>query len=260
MQKPVFSNILEENSGIRYRDYYGADFRSLPESQRPRAKLIEKGPGVLLDRELLAIILNHGTKNKNVGIMADELIERVDLTKSDLTVDEIKSLTGLGEARACAILAVLELGRRYWGISGIKIRYPKDIFDVVRHHSNRKQEVFISVSLNGAHEVIKVRTVTVGLVNKTVVHPREVFADPITDRCAAICVCHNHPSGELIPSKEDDDVTSCLEAAADVLGIRFLDHLVFSDIDFYSYRRENRLREIPKPSWVCADGEYNLAI
>ena len=138
-------------------------------------------------------------------------------------------------------------------MSGVKIKTPQDIFLLVRHYANRKQERFLSVSLNGAHEVIAVRVVTVGLVNRTIVHPREVFADPLSDRCSAICVCHNHPSGDLEPSGEDDDVTTSLETAAAVLGIRFLDHLIFSETSFFSYRREKRLGQIEKTNWSCAD-------
>jgi DNA repair protein RadC len=145
-------------------------------------------------------------------------------------------------SKACTVIAMLELGRRYWDTSGKKINTPQDIFALVRHYANRKQERFLSVSLNGAHEVIAVRVVTVGLVNRTIVHPREVFADPLSDRCSAICICHNHPSGDLKPSMEDDDVTASLETAASILGIRFLDHLIFSEFSFFSYRKANKLK------------------
>jgi DNA repair protein RadC len=121
---------------------------------------------------------------------------------------------------------------------------------LIRHYADRKQERFLSVSLNGAHEVINVRVVTVGLVNRTIVHPREVFADPLSDRCSAICVCHNHPSGNLEPSIEDDDVTTSLETAAAILGIRFLDHLIFSETAFFSYKKENRLKEKERSNWI----------
>ena len=243
MKKKKFSNLLGEVQKIRYRKHQKQSLRSLPPSQRPRERLVEWGPKTLSDQELLAIVISFGIKGKNVNILASELLEKLEETKTIPTVRELCSLSGLGLAKACTVIAMLELGRRYWDFSGVKVKAPQDIFQLVRHYADRKQERFLSVSLNGAHEVIAVRVVTVGLVNRTIVHPREVFADPLSDRCSAICVCHNHPSGDLEPSREDDDVTVSLEAAAAVLGIRFLDHIIFSETAYYSYRKENRLKE-----------------
>jgi DNA repair protein RadC len=130
---------------------------------------------------------------------------------------------------------MLEFGRRRWGIAGTRINHPSQAYKLVRHYSNRKQEHFICISLNGAHEVLAVRVITVGLVNRTVVHPREVFADALTDRACAIICAHNHPSGGAEPSKEDNAVTESLKRAADVLGIHFIDHLIFTDAGYFSY-------------------------
>jgi DNA repair protein RadC len=136
---------------------------------------------------------------------------------------------------------MLEYGRRRWGMAGTRIRHPSDIYDLVRHYADRRQERFICVSMSGAHEVLAIRIVTIGLVNRTIVHPREVFADPILDRASAISVAHNHPSGQLDPSPEDDDITSRLLQAAEVLGIRLLDHIIFTETGFFSYRQAKRL-------------------
>ena len=253
MQYNDCQDIAGEVPEVKYRDTLTSDLHSMPFSQRPRERLIEFGPRALQDQELLAIILNNGIKGKSVNVLANELLDRLEYTREFPVVKELMCLAGLGLSKACTIVAMLELGRRYWDFSGVKIRYPVDIYRVIRHFADRKQEVFLSVSLNGTHEVIAVRVVSKGLVNRTIVHPREVFADPLTDRCSAVCVCHNHPSGELIPSREDDDVTISLAAAAEILGIRFLDHIIFSDKAFYSYRKENRLKENEKISWSCAD-------
>jgi DNA repair protein RadC len=142
----------------------------------------------------------------------------------------------MGESKACLVAAMLEFGRRKWA-SGQKIRNPADIYGLVRHFSGRRQEYFLCVSLNGAHEVIALRIVTIGLVNRTIVHPREVFADPLLDRASAVAVAHNHPSGDLNPSKEDEEITVRLNAAAELLGLNFLDHLIFSDNHWFSYRQ-----------------------
>ena len=111
----------------------------------------------------------------------------------------------------------------------------------IRHYADRKQEHFLSVSLNGAHEIIAVRVVSIGLVNRTIVHPREVFADPLTDRAAAVVVAHNHPSGQVQPSMEDRDVTRRLKSAGDTLGMKLLDHVVFSTLGYYSFLEHGEL-------------------
>ncbi|MDR3343428.1 MAG: DNA repair protein RadC [Treponema sp.] len=215
--------------------------RSLPPADRPREKLVKAGPAALSDQELLAILLNVGIQGKNVTILAKELLERLDQEKGIPSVQELSLLSGIGETKACSVVAMLEFGRRRWGAAGLRIKHPQDIYSLIRHHADRRQERFICLSLNGAHEVLAVRIVTIGLVNKTIVHPREVFADPILDRASAVIVAHNHPSGQLTPSGEDDDITVRLKAAADILGINFLDHLVFSDTAYFSYRQSGRL-------------------
>jgi len=105
--------------------------------------------------------------------------------------------------------------------------------------ADRKQEHFLCISLNGANEVIATRTISVGLVNKTQVHPREVFADPITDRASAIIIAHNHPTGGLAPSKEDIEITMRLKKAGETLGIKLLDHIIFSHKGHYSFLENN---------------------
>ncbi|MDR1108982.1 MAG: DNA repair protein RadC [Spirochaetaceae bacterium] len=215
--------------------------RSLPQSQRPRERLIKFGAESLSDRDLLSILLNTGVKGKNVSILAEELLDRLEQDKEIPPVTELVRLTGLGESKASAVAAMLEFGRRRWAMTGIKISSPADIFTTVRHYADRRQERFICLSLNGAHEVLAVRVVTLGLVNRTIVHPREVFADPISDRSCAICVAHNHPSGELTPSPEDDEVTQTLWKAAKILGIRFLDHIIFSTTAYFSYSQTGRM-------------------
>jgi DNA repair protein RadC len=148
---------------------------------------------------------------------------------------------------------MLEFGRRKWAVSQ-RIRQPADIYSLIRHYADRRQERFICLSLNGAHEVLAIRIVTVGLVNRTIVHPREVFADTILDRAASVIVAHNHPSGDLHPSGEDDEITSRLRAAAEILGLNFLDHLIFSEAAWFSYRQSGRLNEPQKPVLVLNSG------
>jgi DNA repair protein RadC len=213
----------------------------MPQDSRPREKLHLCGPEALSDHELLAILLNTGVRGKNVNALAADLTEMLDNVKGIPSLEELCHLTGMGASKASAIVAMLEFGKRRWGASGTRIKQPEDIFNTVRHFADRRQERFICLSLNGAHELLKARTVTLGLVNRTIVHPREVFADPILDRASAIAVAHNHPSGQLKPSPEDDAVTVQLVQSADILGLRFLDHVIFTEAGFYSYRKACRL-------------------
>jgi DNA repair protein RadC len=215
---------------------------SLPKEERPRERLIRSGPKSLSDQELLSIVLVSGVRGKNVTLLAKELLERLDREKEIPTLDELCCLAGMGESKACTVAAMLEFGRRKWA-SGQRVRHPGDIYKLIRHHADRRQERFLCISLNGAHEVIAVRIVTIGLVNRTIVHPREVFADPINDRASAIAVAHNHPSGNVQPSEEDKEITGRLRAAADILGLNFLDHLIFSETCYYSFRHEGFIEE-----------------
>jgi len=218
-------------------------FSNVPQEQRPREKMIARGPASLSDGELLAVLLNTGIQGKNVKALAMELLSFLDGNKDIPSVKEIANLSGLGQSKACAVAAMLEFGRRRYGAFSARIKQPVDIFTLVRHYADRKQERFISLSLNGAHEVLAVRVVTIGLVNKTIVHPREVFADIIQDRAAAFCVAHNHPSGQIISSREDDEITERLAASARILGLHFVDHIIFSETSFWSFRENGKLRD-----------------
>jgi len=222
---------------------------SLPKEDRPRERLIRSGPESLSDEALLSIILVSGVKGKNVSIVARELLERLDREKAIPPVRELRRLAGLGVSKACTVAAMLEFGRRKWA-GGQRIRHPTDIYNIIRHHADRRQERFLCLSLNGAHEVLATRIVTIGLVNRAIVHPREVFADPILDRASAIIVAHNHPSGNLKPSEEDNEITRRLKSSAEILGINFLDHLIFSERFYFSFRQAGL---IGKNDWAERD-------
>jgi DNA repair protein RadC len=211
--------------------------QSLPMEKRPREKILREGPEKLSDRELLCILLNTGIKGKSVNALAEELLKKQKQKNGIPSCTQLRNICGLGNTKIAAITAALEFGRRRWGQREIRIRSPEDIYNLIKHYADRRQERFLCISLNGAHEVLAVRVVTVGLVNKTIVHPREVFSDPIQDRASAICVAHNHPSGKLEPSGEDGEITRQLKDAADILGINFLDHIIFSIDGFYSFSR-----------------------
>ena len=150
-------------------------------------------------------------------------------------------IDGIGIAKASALTAAIEFVRRRIKPEGLKIKKPTDILPLIQHYKDRHQEHFLSISINGANEVINTRVVTIGLVNQSQIHPREIFADVILDRASAVIIAHNHPSGSLKPSKEDISITEKIKAAGQLLGINLLDHIIFSKKGYYSFLENNAL-------------------
>ncbi len=208
----------------------------IPKSDRPREKLQQKGAESLSDLELLAVLLGSGTKKHDVMTLANNILKVIDQSGGTADVNALQQIEGVGSAKAALITAALEFARRRIRPEGTKISSPAEVLPLISHFADRKQEHFICLSLNGANEVITSRVVSVGLVNKTQVHPREVFADPITDRASSIIVAHNHPAGTLTPSKEDIEITSQLKSAGETLGIRLLDHIIFNHKGYFSFQ------------------------
>mgnify|MGYP004692943789 CR=1 FL=1 len=203
-------------------------------NEGPREKLERLPVGSLTDKELLMLLIGSGSGRRKSDEIASDVLRLLD-AKSQISLYEAELIQGLGTAKASALIAALELGRRKVSKRGNPISSPKDIFTEVRHYSSREQEHLIVVILNGAHEVIGTEVATIGLVNRTLVHPREVFAPAIERRATAICIAHNHPSGNIIPSDEDKEVTKRLKNCSLVLGITLLDHIIFSQDSYYSF-------------------------
>ena len=203
--------------------------------ERPRERIFAVGPGILSDRDLLALLIGTGVRGRHVLKVAEEVLSLLESDNFVVGPQQLLTVHGLGKAKAAMISASLELARRIIAPRNHRIRFPADVYPVVSHYADRKQEHFLALSLNGAHEVIACRVVSVGLVNRTLVHPREVYADALTDRAAALVVAHNHPSGRTEPSPEDREVTSRLRVAGETLGVRLLDHVIFSLEGYYSF-------------------------
>ena len=208
--------------------------KDLPKESRPREKLLVFGAQNLSDRELISIILGNGVKGKNLLTLSEEVLNQLDFLNYKINETLLMNITGLGRAKIAAIAAAIEFSRRILCPNSKKIKSSSDIYPYIQHFADRKQEIFVCASLNGANEIIAIRVVSIGLINKTLVHPREVFADPISDRAAAVIVCHNHPSGNLEASAEDMEITEKLRDAGNILGIPLLDHIIFSQTGYKS--------------------------
>ena len=200
-----------------------------------RERMVRFGSGSISNLDLVVAILGTGVPGKPVRRLAREVLDQITQSTHSFDISKLMVIAGMGEAKSCAVAAAIELGRRIFSTRGTRIAMPKDAYPLLIHFADLRQEHFIVISLNGGHEVNAVREITKGLINKTVVHPREVFADPITDRACAVIVAHNHPSGNIEPSEEDLDITRRLRQSGDILGIPMLDHLVFSEAGYFSF-------------------------
>jgi len=218
--------------------------KDLPEHERPRERLLQYGSEYLSNRELLAILLQTGTKNQSVFSLADQLISHFGSLKelACATFEEMSAIKGIGPAKAARILAAFELAKRLSN-SSLEVREvicsPQDAADIVMDEmSLLDREHFVIIMLNTKHAVIAKKVVSIGHLNASLVHPRELFKDVIKRSSAAIILVHNHPSGDPTPSEDDIRVTHRLCEAGRLLGISVLDHIIVGDKRYVSFREQ----------------------
>ncbi|MDV0443195.1 JAB domain-containing protein [Methanorbis rubei] len=207
--------------------------KNTAEIDRPREKLIANGPQSLILAELVAAIIGRGTAKNDALKIGKAVADILMKNTYNTTIEDISSIDGMGPAKACQILAALELARRFPppDRKHAIIKRAEDILPFVSQYRYDKQENVVAATLSGAHEILNIRLITRGLVNESHVHPREVFAGAVTDRAAAIVLIHNHPSGNLTPSRQDMLVTEKIQAAGTILGIKLLDHIIIGPCD-----------------------------
>ena len=215
--------------------------KQLHKDDKPREKLVRKGVQALKNDELLAILLGSGVQGKDVRKLAKEIVSLMDDDFEHLTLDKLCDIHGLGVAKASQILASIELSKRYLIRSNKRITSAEDVYDELKSFSTKSQEHFLSITLDGASHIINIRTVFIGTLNQSLVHPREVFSDAIADRAAGIIIAHNHPSGTLEASRADISITQRLKEVSKLVGIELLDHVILSKHGFYSFSDEGLL-------------------
>ena len=213
----------------------------LYEGDRPREKLLAKGARALKDYELIAVMLGSGTKGQDVLKVAKGVEKLLNDDFAGLSIEKLTTVHGLGPARAAQLLAAVELSRRHLNRSGERIGCAEDVWRELKEYRTRQQEYFLSITLDGAGRIIEKRVVTVGTLNQSLVHPRELFADAIADRAAGVVIAHNHPSGRAFPSSEDRRVTRRIQEAARILGIELVDHVILTRDGWYSFAEEGEL-------------------
>ena len=207
-----------------------------------REKVLEHGFSFLFDEELVMLILGAGTKELPVERMAEKIVEVLDDCDFEDSVKNLLRVKGVGQSKALAVAAALELGRRRNSHLRAPIKSPSDIVPFVKNYAVCEKEHFLLVTLNGGHEIIQIHVVTVGTLNRTLIHPREVFTLAMRDNAAAIIVSHNHPSGNCQPSEEDVAVTGILEKVSIIMGIELLDHVIVSRESYFSFLENKMLK------------------
>lgn len=216
--------------------------KDLPEHSRPREKLREKGAVALTDEELVAAILGMGTAGVDVRTIARQVTVLIREHRAGLALDHLLAVPGVGLAKASQILSAFELARRYLMKEAVKIVTAADALPLLADIATRQQEYFVCFSLNGANEVIERRIVTIGLLDRSPIHPREVYADVIADRAAAVIFAHNHPSGDVQPSDADLRTHEQLTEAGKLLGLRVLDHIIVARKGYFSFQEAGLIR------------------
>lgn len=196
----------------------------------PREKLEKYGPEKLTDSELLALLLGSGIKGLNVLRLSKKilkLIEKVGVKK--ITLEKLLEEKGLGKAKASQIIAVLALGKRLHDKTKPEILTPQDVWKLCADFRESKREHFVAFYLDTQGRVIERQIISIGTLDASLVHPREVFEPAVSLRAASIIVAHNHPSGNLEPSREDVEITKQLVEAGKILDIQIIDHVIVTN-------------------------------
>lgn len=200
-----------------------------------RERTIENGLLYPTNVELLMLILGSGNKDMSVEVMAQKINDVLTDSNLEDVVGNLLKVKGVGQGKALAVAAALELGRRHCSHLKAHIQSPEDILPYVQNYAMCGKEHFVMITLNGGHEIIKIHLISVGTVNKTIIHPREVFREAIKENASSIVICHNHPSGNCAPSDEDIETTKYLIEASNLIGIPILDHIIFDCDSYYSF-------------------------
>jgi len=225
------------NNNIKIRD--------IPAEERPIEKLLLNGPEALNNAELLAVILRTGTKGENVISLSTRLLSEFEGLNGLLNtgLSDIKRIKGIKNIKASQILAMGELFRRFNSLRAIKnnerISSPKDVANLlINEMCNLKQEILKLIMLDTKNNILGIKDVFKGSLNSSIVHPREIFNEALKKSSSSIIICHNHPSGDPTPSKEDINITIRIKECSKIIGIDLLDHIIVGKKKFISLKEK----------------------
>ena len=216
----------------------------LPRQERPRERLQKFGPEALSAQELLALIIGRGIPKKSVMNIAQELLAKFGNVKAigQATIEELSQIKGIGLAKAAQIKASFELGRREElepELKNFDIKDPESVVKAIRASiKDKAKEHFKLILLNPRNKIIGISTISIGTLNASLVHPREVFKDAIMHTAASVVLAHNHPSGDPEPSEDDITITKRLIEAGKILGVEVIDHIIVGKNGFFSFKEK----------------------
>lgn len=220
--------------------------KEMPESERPRERLVKEGVAKLSNVELLAILLQTGTRAYSVIELSKKLLYKLDSLGeiNEITVQELTALEGIGTAKACTILAALEFSKRVFEQMIEKreqIGGPKDIYERFKGQLDKlEQEHFYTVYLDTKNQIISEKLIYIGTLNQSVIHPREIFRHAVKVSANSVIFVHNHPSGDASPSQADYKATHQLEMSGTIMGIQIVDHIIIGKKQCYSIKENQK--------------------
>ena len=221
--------------------------KELPINERPRERFIKYGPSSLQTFELIAIILRTGSKDESVLELAKRVTYKYNTLKelSKASIKDLKTIKGIGNSKAIELLSAFEIGKRVNNESFMtqnKLHSPESIYLYLKSDLEMKtQEHFIALYLNTKGELLKKETLFIGSLNSSLIHPREIFKHAVLNSAAAIIICHNHPSGDPTPSKQDLEITKLIHKNSLMMDIELLDHIIIGKDRYYSFKEKGQI-------------------
>ncbi len=213
--------------------------RGLEYINQPREKLFRYGVGKLETYELIAVLLGTGTRNNNVIKIAKRVSNLINEGVENISIEKLTSIKGVGNVKACELIAGIELGKRILKKEeGIVVLSPQDVWNAVGEIRNSMKENFMIFFLNVHSKEIKRELISMGILDASLVHPREIFEPALKCHAAQILLVHNHPSGSLEPSPADIAITKKIYDAGELIGIKLIDHVIVTKDSWYSFKED----------------------
>lgn len=189
------------------------------------------------------LLLGHGSKDEPVEKVARNALFAIEDSNQENFVESLMKVKGIGSSKALLLAAALELGSRHCRSPQAKIKSPQDVIPYIQHYAIRSTEHFLTVTLNGAREILNIRVAAIGSGNMAILKTNDVFVEALKENASAVIFCHNHPSGSLEPSAADLNLTNRLRSASEILGIMVLDHIIISKNGYFSFMEHNLMEE-----------------
>ncbi len=221
--------------------------KEIPLSERPRERLINYGVENLSDEELLSIILKTGVKNMSVKELSSYILSVFGGIENlkNINYHAVKNIKGIGEAKACTLLALSEISKRMnrkiVSLKGVRLNSTNKVFDFYKSKINSSQEQFYCIYLDAGKKVIEEKLLFIGTANYSLVHPRDIFKEAYLINATGVICVHNHPSGDVKPSKEDINMTIRLREVGVIMGIQVIDHIIIGDDKYYSFLENGKI-------------------